>query len=86
MKLNPFAVMKEQFDGTGVVFDPDSNRAMALNATGVVLWHLLQECDSEAELKAALQKRYPDVPAEQLTADLAEFIGELRRRSLLSED
>ena len=35
MKLNPFAIMAEQFDGTGLIFDPNTNASMSENKTGV---------------------------------------------------
>ena len=41
MKLNPFAMMREEFDGTGIVFDPDRNKAISLNRTGVIVWNVL---------------------------------------------
>ena len=42
MILNPFATMAEQFDGTGLVFNPETNAAMSLNKTGVFLWKELE--------------------------------------------
>ena len=84
MKLNPFAVMAEQFDGTGLVFNPESNAAVALNRTGVYLWNRLKDGASEAEMAAGLQERYSGVAEEQAAADVKAFLEELRSRSLLS--
>ena len=86
MKLNPFAVMAEQFDGTGLVFSPESNGAVALNKTGVYLWNRLKDGATEMELVAGLTETYSGVTAEQAAADVAAFLDELRSRSLLSED
>ena len=86
MKLNPFAVMAEQFDGTGLVFSPESNRAVALNKTGVYLWNRLKDGASEAELVAGLTETYSGVTEERASADVAAFLEELRSRSLLSEE
>ncbi len=85
MKLNPFAVMAEQFDGTGLVFNPESNAAVSLNKTGVYLWNRLKAGASEAEMAAGLIERYDGVTEEKAAADVKAFLEELRSRSLLSE-
>ena len=61
MKLNPFAVMAEQFDGTGLVFNPESNAAVSLNKTGVYLWNRLKEGATETEMAAGLLEEYSGV-------------------------
>lgn len=86
MKLNLFAVMAEQFDGTGLVFNPESNGAVALNKTGVYLWKRLKDGATEAELIAGLPEEYEGVTEEQAAADVKRFLEDLRSRSLLSED
>ena len=86
MKLNPFAVMAEQFDGTGLVFNPESNAAVALNKTGVYLWNRLKNGATEAEMTAGLLEKYDGVTEEKAAADVKAFLEELRSRSLLSED
>ena len=86
MKLNPFAVMAEQFDGTGLVFNPESNGAVALNKTGVYLWSRLKDGATEAELIAGLLEKYDGVTEEKAAADVKAFLEELQSRSLLSED
>ena len=86
MKLNPFAIMAEQFDGTGLVFNPESNAAVSLNKTGVYLWNRMKDGATEAEMTAGLLDRYDGVTEEKAAADVASFLAELRSRSLLSEE
>ena len=86
MKLNPFAVMAEQFDGTGLVFNPESNGAVSLNKTGVYLWNRLKNGATEAELVDGLLEKYDIASEEKAAADVAAFLEGLRSRSLLSED
>ena len=86
MKLNPFAIMAEQFDGTGLVYNPESNGAVALNKTGVYLWSRLKDGATEADLTAGLLEKYDGVTEEKAAADVKAFLEELRSRSLLSED
>lgn len=85
MTLNPFAVMAEQFDGTGLVFNPETNAAMSLNKTGVFLWRELEKGADEPALVSALLDRFSGVTDEQGARDVKAFLEELRSRSLLSE-
>jgi len=85
MKLNPFATMAEQFDGTGLVFNPETNAAMALNKTGVFLWKELENGSDEPAMVRALLDHFSGVTEEQGARDVKAFVEELRSRSLLSE-
>ena len=86
MKLNPFATMVPQFDGTGLVFDPNTNAAFSLNKTGVYLWSCVQEGTSEPEMIAGLVERFSGVTKEQAATDVKAFLEDLQARSLLSEE
>ena len=86
MKLNPFAIMTNLFDGTGLIFNPNTNAAMSLNKTGVYLWKRLKEGATEEEMISGLMSRYSGVTEEHASADVKAFLQELRNRSLLSED
>ena len=86
MKLNPFAIMAEQFDGSGLVFDPETNAAVSLNKTGVFLWNLLKDGRSEQEMAAALLEKYDGVTPEKAGADVRAFLDSLRERSLISDE
>ena len=86
MKLNPFAIMSEQFDGTGLIFDPNTNAALSVNKTGVYLWNRVKEGATEQEMVAGLLERYSGVTEEQAAADVKVFLQELRNRSILSEE
>ena len=86
MKLNPFAIMVEQFDGTGLIFDPNTNAAMSINKTGVYLWNRIKDGATEAEMTSELVTRFSGVTEEQAAADVNAFLQELRNRSLLSEE
>ena len=86
MKPNPFAIMAEQFDGTGLVFNPESNAAVSLNKTGVYLWNRLKAGATESGMAAGLIEQYDGVTEEKAAADVKAFLEELRKRSLLSEE
>ena len=86
MKLNPFAIMSEQFDGTGLIFDPNTNAALSVNKTGVYLWNRIKNGATEEEMTSGIVELYSGVTKEQASADVKAFLQELRNRSLLSED
>ncbi len=85
MKLNPFAMMREEFDGTGIVFDPDRNKAISLNKTGVIVWNVLAKDGTEADAVRALRAEFPDVPETQAQQDVAKFLDVLREKALLTD-
>lgn len=78
--------MSEQFDGTGLIFDPNTNAALSVNKTGVYLWNRVKEGATEQEMVAGLLERYSGVTEEQAAADVKAFLQNLRERSLLAED
>ena len=78
--------MAEQFDGTGLVFSPESNRSSAINRTGVFLWRRLEAGAKEEELIRDLLKKYSGLSEEKAAADVKAFLQELRERSYLSEE
>ena len=83
MKLNPLAVMTEQGDGTGLVFDPATNWAISLNPVGVHLWKQLKNGADESVLISFLLDRYENITKERAAADVQAFLSKLRSRSLL---
>lgn len=85
MKLNPFAMMREEFDGTGIVFDPDRNKAISLNKTGVIVWNVLAKDGTGADAVRALRAEFPDVPETQAQQDVAKFLDALREKALLTD-
>lgn len=86
MRLNPLAMMREEFDGTGIVFDPDNNRAMTLNASGVAVWRVLSTGGTAADAAVRLREMFRGVTPEQAAADVRKFIGALKEKSLLADD
>ena len=83
MKLNPFVVMRQEPDGSGIVFDPENNKLMLLNASGVCLWEVFSRDGRIPEAVSALLLRFDGISAEQAEVDVQNFIDELSKRSLL---
>jgi hypothetical protein len=67
-----------------VVLDLEGSVYLKVNGTGRVLWELLTEPRTEAELTTALVERYQIAEALAAT-DVAGFVGDLRQRGLLED-
>ncbi|MBQ4105961.1 MAG: PqqD family protein [Lentisphaeria bacterium] len=84
MKLNPLAMMRTEPDGSGIVFDPENNRALTLNRTGVLIWQLLEKEMPVTAIAAELEKQFT-VSLAQAEADVTAFTAGLQEKGLLSE-
>ena len=85
MKLNPFAIMKEEFDGTGLVYHPESNKALTLNKSGVVIWNVLAANGDVNAAVDAILDRFDGVTREQAEADVQSFLQRLEEAGLASK-
>ena len=85
MTINPFAVMQEEFDHTGMVFNPDNNKVLSLNAAGVVLWKAFERGCSIDEAAQKLTEEF-EVDIASARQDAGEFAGVLRSKGLLSQE
>ncbi|MGH8896196.1 MAG: lasso peptide biosynthesis B2 protein [Egibacteraceae bacterium] len=73
-------------DETGclVLLNEESGQWHTLNPTGALCWRELVRTGDIDDAVSAMASRYPDVPAEQVRADLLRLAGELLRRGLLT--
>ncbi len=79
---NPSIILREEFDDCGVLFDPDTAEAYALNPIGVFCWKRLDGEHGPLELSAELREVCDDVPpgAEQ---DIEAFCRDLAANGLV---
>ena len=78
------AVMFREVSEGAVLLQMEDEIYFGLNEVGARIWQLLPPVsDSLEELCASLTTVYPDVPLEQLSADVAELIEQLRENKLL---
>jgi len=84
MKLNLFALMHKEFDGTGIIFDPQNNQAMALNKVGVVIWEALEKSLPKPEIVNAVVAKF-DVTPEIAAKDIENFLETLKSKGLLAD-
>ena len=85
MKINPFALMHEEFDHTGIVFNPDNNKVMTLNKSAVLLWKAFEKGFSLDEAAMQVVEAF-EVDFEQARSDAGKFAALLCEKNLLSMD
>lgn len=71
---NPDVVLREEDEDGGLLFNPDTNQIKVLNITGLYIW---KQCDGSRgamEFANEILAEFEDAPAEQVNADVNEFI------------
>ncbi len=85
MKVNPKYILREIAGQTVLVSLQDISAPkslICLNETGKQIFLMLQEGCSREEILAELLRQYPSAEQE-LSADLEDFLSELRDRNVL---
>ena len=86
LKRNPLIVFKEEFDGTGILFDPEKGSVLGLNTTGCFLWKNVEEASDMADLVARLCDACTGVPADRVTSDVEKVLLQLQNNGFVSKE
>ncbi len=78
---NPLIVLREEFEDSAILYNPDSGSTFGLNSLGMFIWKRLDGLHSEEDILKAMQANYENVP-EGADAHLKGFIQSLRKRNL----
>jgi hypothetical protein len=70
-------VVYDELDGHAVLLDRGAVRMLTLNPVGTLVWQLLDDDRTCAQLTALLLPKVQGVTAEQLAIDVASFLDEL---------
>ena len=84
MKINTDIVFREEFDGTGILFNPDTGDTYGLNHTAAFIWKSLEAGIGPAGLLAELA-RHTELPPEAEN-EVAAFLQELKNKGYLLLD
>ena len=63
----------------------DLNGMLTLNETGAALWRMLPEAADAEALTQGLLQEFEGAPAEQVRADVEEFLARLRELGIVEE-
>ena len=80
---NPDIVFREEFDDWGVLFDPETGNAVALDPVAVFYWKHLDGLNDKKKLVEILKTECEDVP-EDAPEHLDKFIKELKDSGFIS--
>lgn len=84
MKVNPLIVFRKEWEGWGLLFNPDNGESFGMNSTSTFIWERLEEGKNLTEILAALREvsELPD-SAEQ---EIAAFLDELKAKGYIAEE
>ena len=80
---NPDIVFRKEFDDWGVLFDPETGNAVALDPVAVFYWKHLDGLNDNEKLIKMLKQECEDVP-EEATEHLDKFITQLEDSGFIS--
>lgn len=83
---NPDVSCREESPDEGaILFNPDTDAILVINPTGLLLWRALEQPRTPDDLVAHLLENCDDVPADQVTADVAAFLQALLPGGFIGE-
>jgi hypothetical protein len=74
---NPDVVLREEDENGGMLFNPDTNQVKVINTTGLFIWKLCDKARPTDEIINRVQREFEDVPVEQVSQDVREFMDGL---------
>lgn len=82
---NPAAVREDGEDDWTLLVNPDTAGAMAVNATGVLVWSLVDGKRTVEEIVAAVKERFPDAP-ETVRNDVLAYLTKLTEEGFIGQE
>ena len=82
-QADPVVSCRDEGPEGAILFNPDTDDAAVVNASGRALWGVLAEPRTADELTAHLVATYDGVTAEQAAGDVAAFLQSLGGRFLM---
>lgn len=83
IRPSPAAVYRP-LEAGGVILNVESGAYFELNPSGCFMWEQVQAETDQGSIAVAVADRY-DIDLTTAQADVAEFLGDLRKRQLLVE-
>ena len=74
--VNPVVVLREEADDWAILFNPDTNQAVGVNPTGVLIWKLLDGRRNLDEVDREVRQRLSNVPDDS-AGEILRFAGSL---------
>ena len=84
MKLNPLIVCREEFDGSAILFNPDTGDTYGLNPVALLIWKAIEEGLDKAAIMAKLAEACKDPRPQTAEADYDQFVATLQTKGYVS--
>lgn len=75
-RANPVVSLKDEGEEGAILYNPDTDKSIILNAVGSDIWRYLDEPRTSDEIISMLTENFSGVDTEQAIEDLEEFINE----------
>ncbi|MBN2465605.1 PqqD family protein [candidate division WOR-3 bacterium] len=82
---NPAAVRDDGADGWTLLVNPDTAGAMAVNATGVLVWSLVDGKRTIEQIVTAVMDRFPDAP-DTVRDDVLAYLTKLTEEGFIGQE
>jgi len=79
---NP-GILERQVDDTVFLVNPEDDTIFYLNPLSAGIWNLLAEPTTPSKAEHIVQQAFPDVPPDQIAADVSKLIKELENKDLV---
>jgi hypothetical protein len=80
---NPDVVLREEDEDGGLLFNPDTNQVKVVNKTGLFIWKQFEQINTFSSVREAIQLTFDEVPENEVTADLQDFLDEMIRTGFI---
>ena len=81
--INPDVVLREEDPDGALLFNPDTNDVKVLNTTGLFIWKLCQDKQTQSSITKAVKAHFQDVPEQQVQEDLLKFLKQMTESGFL---
>jgi Coenzyme PQQ synthesis protein D (PqqD) len=84
--VNPDVSCREEGPDEGaILFNPDTDSVLVINATGLLIWRAMEKPRTRQEVVEVLMDNCIDAPADQVDADVQAFLQSLQPRGFIGE-
>lgn len=83
--VNPYAVLREEFDDWAILFNPENADALGVNPVGVLIWKLLDRRHSLEDIVDKIKENFDKVP-ENVRQEIINFVEQLAQYGFLGQE
>lgn len=80
---DPVVSCREEGKDGALLFNPDTDEVLVVNITGLLIWRALADRLSQKEIVEKLLQQCDNVPPDQVTQDVNEFLEQLVAKSFV---